>query len=188
MPTYTNANEEARPLIETLIEAHHDHLTENTVTVGLLFATNDGDEPPVTNHGYPCYAVVGITSHKNRALGCPDCLIVIDGNERTGWPSWDVKMRAAILDHELEHLMVKTDKHGSTKKDSLGRPQLELAKHDYHLGGFTVIAERHKNHSIEVIQLAVLATAHGQLFFPWMSLENAGKAAKIAELAGGKAA
>jgi len=80
---------------------------------------------------------------KERALGRGDAEICLDGE---WWKDAPEPEQRALLDHELHHIEVKIIE-GAMACDDLGRPLLKIRKHDYELGLFTIIAQRHGRHS-----------------------------------------
>ena len=51
------------------------------------------------------------------------------------------------------------------KTDDAGRPRLKIRLHDWQLGGFAAVAERHGEHAPEVVEARKLAERFGQLLF-----------------------
>lgn len=82
--------------------------------------------------------------------------------------------RAALIDHEIYHLMPAKDKNQRFKCDDQGRPILKLRKHDHQFGWFDEIARRHGENSGEVRQARDLVAKFGQVYFDFM------KAGKLA--------
>lgn len=161
--------DEVHDLIGEIVEKHHGELHKAEVTVGVTYAFNEKG-PAVKLHGVACAAVIKINSLKARAEGAPDATITIDGKLwRSGGnhaPLPDARRRA-LIDHEINHLMVSRDKEGQIKADDLGRPKLRMRPHDFEVGWFKVIARRHGSASFEVQQAAKLVDNRGQLLFPW---------------------
>jgi len=159
--TYSIADDEVIDLADELREAHHVALNEAGVTIDLLFVESDS-VPVLSCHGAPAFAVVRIVSAKDRAADRSDAEIVID---KESWKTMEPETKRALLDHELHHLTVVT-KNSEIQLDQQGRPKLKMRKHDFQVGWFHEIANRHKQHSIEVQQAHRLATEYGQLYFP----------------------
>src|SRR5262245_4301901 len=166
MSTFVSA-EEVGPLVMKLVERNYPDLGD--VTYNLLFAHGPRDEngqikaPALKLHGYPCCAIIKINSLEQRVAGLADVTIKIDGDE---WPDWDDRRRAAILDHELYHL-VPFIKGKAIQTDDAGRPKLKLRNHDWQLGGFAEIVRRHGDHAVEAVAFRATADRHGQLLMPW---------------------
>lgn len=147
----------------------HKPLIAAKVTVDYVFAFAPCDEktgeptgPALTLGGYPCLGICRKISLKDRALGRADAEISLDGD---WWKNASREEKKALLDHELHHLSIKIDKRGIVK-DDLGRPKIEIRKHDFDFGWFKIIAERHGAHSIERMQAARLVVEAGQYLFP----------------------
>lgn len=163
MPTtYDKTPDEVLHLINETMEKYHPDLTNNGVTVDALFAENSNGDP-LKHGGYPALAYVKITNLRNRIKGFADAEITID---RLVWNGLSQDQRASLIDHELHHLQVKTDKDGNTKTDDADRPKLGLKKHDYQFGWFREIAARHGQNSMECYQANMILKNDGLTFFP----------------------
>lgn len=173
--TYSQAPD-VSDLIDSVRADHHDDL--ESVTIGGLFAFDTESSLPVLKHqGYAAGAVVRITPLKDRALGMADATIVVD---RAGWLALSQRQRAALIDHELTHLAVKTEEEEGAKDpvpvfDALGRPKLLMRKHDHQFGWFDEVAQRHGEASPEVRQARVLMESSGQLYFDFDPRATASK-------------
>jgi hypothetical protein len=142
----------------------------NLVRLDLVFALCDRDEETgnpinvaITKNGFRCYGLTKCTNLKERVLGRGDAEIVLDGD---WWETATAEQQEALLDHEMHHVAVKTDKHGNIQKDDIGRPLVKLRKHDIEVGWFSVIAARNGVHSQERIQAKIIMDNLGQYFFP----------------------
>lgn len=174
--TYTQADE-ARLYVENMVASYHPDLADAGVTYDLLFAWPPKDEnddptgPAITVNGRPAYACIRQTKLKERAAGRADVEITIDG---LNWQERSASQRDALIDHELTHLEFKTDKTGGIKRDDLNRPVFKMREHDFEVGWFTEVAERHKDQSVEVQQAAKLMDQETrQIWFPWMFADEA---------------
>ena len=85
-----------------------------------------------------------VNSEKHRAQGLPDASIVID---QDAWGDLSDQSRIALIDHELEHLERYLRAKNEPLEDDLGRPKLKVKLHDWQLGGFRSISERHLEHA-----------------------------------------
>ncbi len=59
------------------------------------------------------------------------------------------------------------DKDGKLKRDDAGRPRIKLRKHDFELGGFFDVVERHKTSAPESQSYIDLHRKMSQMTFPW---------------------
>jgi hypothetical protein len=161
MKTYSPAPDAAL-CVEKIQTSYHEDL--EGVTVAALFVFDDESSESVLKHqGYPAGAVVRITPIKDRALGLADATIVID---RAGWLTLWARQRAALIDHELTHLVRKLDKEtGELLTDAQDRPKLGMQRHDHQFGWFDRVAQRHGEASAEVRQARHLVESSGQLYF-----------------------
>lgn len=166
MKTYSTASEDVLSHIARMHSQYHPEL-EN-VTVGALFVFDDETgEPALKHQGYLAAAVVSITPTKQRALGVPDAVIVVD---RAHWLTLTAPQRDALMDHELEHLdrVISKDTEDSPAApqfDSIGRPKLALRRHDHQFGWFDDVARRHGDASPEIRQAKALVAMTSQLYF-----------------------
>ena len=176
--TYEKAPAAIQAMVEKTIEAYHPdlkavHLTVNTIIVcryDKIPGGEDGDTEQVhalKKSGYPIDAKIGVTSPADRARGIADCKLMIDGLE---WNKATDRQRAALIDHELEHLNTielkptkKDPARCGPKYDDLGRPCLRIRPHDWELAGFKDVAERHGNHSHEAMQFQHFRMEYAQL-------------------------
>ena len=177
MATLSTAPAEVHELIGEVIREHHPDLAQAGVTVGALMAwAKSGD--PVKLHGYPCAATVKKNSVRDRLEGKPDATITIDSDH---WDGLDDRQRAALIDHELTHLvpvLIGTIEHKDSegnvverepvwKTDDAGRPVLQMRLHDWQLGGFRAVAERHGSAAPEVREWQRANERFRQSVFAW---------------------
>ena len=155
----------------SILKAYETHkpLVDCEVTVDYVFAFSDKDEETgeplndaLTKNGVKALGIARKIPLKDRALGRADAEIAIDGD---WWNTASDRERRALLDHELHHLSVKIDKRGLVL-DDLGRPVIQLRKHDHEIGWFKIIAARHGQHSQEQIQAARMFEDAGQFYWP----------------------
>jgi len=163
MPHYDKADEQTIALINEILNEYHPELASAEVTIEAMMAYDDKGGFPVKHGGYPALAVIKISSLKNRVKGFADAEITIDAEN---FKSMSEPQRRALIDHELTHLVVATDKEGVIKTDDCNRPKLKIRKHDYQMGWFTEIAKRHGSNSPEVYQASMLWQKDGRTFFP----------------------
>lgn len=157
--TYEKAGKDVLGMIEQQMKKHHAALYGMHVKIGCLMASNaEGD--PVKVNGYPGYAKVKVVGHKDRAHGVADAEIIIDAGQ---WDALSPEQQASIIDHELTHLELKRDKAGNPQTDDQGRPKLKMRLHDWQLGGFAEVVQRHGKESIDALNAQKFAKAYGQL-------------------------
>lgn len=167
MPLYEKALAECHAIRDRMLEKYHGGLHDAQVTIDLLFAKKRPDDSGEINpeghalklHGYPVAAMVKVNSYKARVQGHADAEIIIDGDR---WHEWSQAEQDALIDHEIEHLELKTDKDGNVRRDDLDRPKLRVRLHDHEFGWFDSIARRHGKHSFEVQQFEKFREAHRQ--------------------------
>lgn len=179
--SFSKADPEACRIRDEIMAKHHPRLVGAGVTVSLVMASNDNGEA-VKLHGYRCAAVVGCNSTKDRIEGKADATIAIDAQ---WWKHAKAAERAAVVDHELTHLLVERGpdritkdpteipevfreiREPSYKTDDAGRPKLKLRLHDWQLGGFAEIVERHGDSAVEQQAFRDTAKRYEQLLLPW---------------------
>jgi len=147
----------------------HKMLLDARVKVDFIFAYADVDangmkrRPAIVKGGVRALGYARRLGLKDRAMGRGDAEIVLDGD---WWQEADAAHARALLDHELHHLEVVTDKHNRVQWDDLMRPRLRLRPHDFEFGWFVEIARRHGMASQECVQAKVMVDAAGQLLWP----------------------
>lgn len=175
MSTYRQADPDVKPLIAEVMAVHHVHLAEAGVTIAALFAFADVNEatgepkgPALKHHGWPALAVVKINSQKDRAEGKDDATITIDGK---WWEGATDAEKFILLDHEIEHLEVRLEDEDNTASimtDDSNRPKLKMRPHDFELGGFDSIIERHGRNALEMQNLTAITKRPAvQKTFQW---------------------
>jgi len=158
---YERATLETIDTASELLRAHYPGLVGAKVKIDFIMARASLDEatgeptgPAITHQGYPANGLCRILSLKDRVMGRGDCEIILDGDQ---WPKWKDEVRRALIDHELYHVQICMDERtGQLKRDDIGRPKLRLRKHDFQVGWFHEIAERHGKASFEVRQALTL--------------------------------
>lgn len=152
-----------------LMRFYHKPLSEADVTIDVLMASNP-DGRAVKVGGYPALAKIKKTTLENRANGDADARLIIDAEY---WEHADKAQRTALIDHELTHLVLVV-KDGEVQRDDLYRPKLRMRLHDFEIGGFYEICERHKEKAVELQNVAVVKSkleSMRQLEFDWATAE-----------------
>jgi hypothetical protein len=144
--TYEKCGDEVYQLLMDLVTKYHSPLHAAEVSYDLIFASKfdaDGEAlPAVKLHGVAACAKIKVSSLEDRARGVADVKIVIDRHQ---WVTAQPQTRAAILDHELTHIVLKDE----GEVDDVGRPKLKVRSADFVLWGFDTIAERYKEFAPE---------------------------------------
>lgn len=164
MKCYSAVTDEVLRALERMRAMYHPELDQAQVTVGALFVFDDeaSSENVLTHNGYPAGAMVRITSLRDRALGMPDAVMIID---RAYWLMLRGPQCDALVDHELQHLELVVDEDTNLPLgDAIGRPRLSIRKHDRQMGWFDEVARRHGEASPEVRQARSLIAETGQLY------------------------
>lgn len=168
MSTYQKAHADIYKRAQALMEKYHTNLVEAGVVVDIMFAfaTKDANEEPkghaIMHGGYPAEGLCKILSLKDRVMGRGDAEIILNGDH---WNGWTPQQRDALLDHELHHLSVRASEDGIIQVDDIGRPKLEMRKHDREFGWFDLIAKRWGSDSHEVMQAKQLIDEAGSVYF-----------------------
>lgn len=178
MPTFQPCPKEVHDLAREILCAHDSHkpLLDARVKIDLVFAFAEEDEhgnpkgPAIKHNGYAAAGEARILKLKDRVMGRGDAEITLDGN---WWSAHTVQKQRGLLDHELHHLAVKTDKHGRIELDDMRRPALALRKHDFQFGWFVAVAGRNGADSVEQEQAAIMMSAAGQFFWPGLTQSSA---------------
>jgi hypothetical protein len=170
--TYREADDVIRALVSKVMQQSHPELVKERVTIATTIASREseeGDMVALRDRGLPAAAKMAVTSLQDRARGLADAKLLIDNY---AWTRLSSQSKLALLDHELQHLMLveikPTKKNGwatGPKHDDLGRPCFKIRPHDWSLTGFQAVAERHAEHSIEARQFAAFRDEYGQLNF-----------------------
>jgi hypothetical protein len=172
MPRYEKAPAAVGQIVERMMDRYHPQLRDAKVTIECLLAfpttdkNGDSSGPALKHAGYPVAALVKIIGLKERTAGRSDVEIVIDGEK---WDERSELERDALIDHELEHLELKTDKDGALVRDDLERPRLKIRKHDVQVGWFDAIVRRHGRASYEFQQWEeIKAVNYQQRWLPYL--------------------
>ena len=170
MPTYTDAPERVHQLLAKAVSQWHSELLEVEVTflVQMVHASRDKDGEPtgpaIKWGGSGAAAIVRITPLKDRQAGLADVRLLLDGDT---WDSRSEAEQLAILDHECEHIEVCRDKEGAILADDIGRPKLRLRPHDWLMGGFDEVMQRHRENALETKHADSMVRKWRQLDLPW---------------------
>lgn len=176
MPILTKDPPGVGEVVNRMIERYHGGLRDAGISIDILEArpraddNGDSEAYALKLHGYPCQATIKVVSYKDRVLGGADALLTIDGD---AWETLSDDERDALVDHELEHLELKTDRDGNVLRDDIDRPKLRIRLHDHQYGWFDSVARRHGKASLEHKQMAVFIDSRRQMWLPFESDEEA---------------
>lgn len=152
-------------------------LIDRKVRIDFMFAFGQRDETTgdlvsdaLKKNGVKALGITRKIPLKDRAKGLGDAEVCLDGD---WWPEHDTEEQQALIDHELYHIAV------TPKNDDLGRPILKLRKHDFEMGWFAAVAERHGAFSQERQQAGIIMQTVGQLFWPEIMNQNKGRFAQM---------
>ena len=177
MPTFQKDTGEVKKLASKLISRFPDNEPLAKANIDYVFAFADLDETTgepindaLTKGGMRALGIARKLPLKDRTMGRGDAEISLDGD---WWKEADEDSQAALLDHELHHIVV------TEKRDNLGRPIIKLRKHDIEFGWFSTIAARHGAVSMERVQAKQILDVYGQLIFPQLAATGEGRATKL---------
>lgn len=168
---YEECGQDVLDIADELIRRYYQDIQESGLTIRYLFASDHlAIGGCLKKNGYPVPAIVKANSYKQRVEGMTDCTITID---KEWWEQHDRKQCAALIDHELYHILLARDDDGKYETDDCDRPKVTLRKHDVQIGGFRVIADRHKSRSVEfqAVDAAWKAWVQPNLDFPGNDME-----------------
>lgn len=170
MAKFKRCTPEVEKMARGLLEQYETHALALSagVTFDFVFAYAESDDDgnpkgdALSKNGIKALGIARKIPLKDRALGRADAEIAIDGD---WWFTASEAQQKALLDHELHHICPKVDKRGLVT-DDLGRPVLQMRKHDYEFGWFRCIADRHGANSLEQVQARRMLEVDGQFFWP----------------------
>lgn len=171
MATFRVAEAEWVDLLAEVMRKHHPDLVEAGVTVGLLFAhaprgeaTGEPKGPALKRGGAAVLSLVKVNSQRDRVEGKPDATITLDGDR---WADEPRASQEAILDRDLEALLLVRNEDGGIETDDCFRPKLKLREPDFRLEGYWSIVERHGKDAVESRGYQEVHRGFTQRCFPW---------------------
>ena len=151
---YQPASEEVIELLQRVTDEHHEDLADEKVYVAVLMVHPELDKqgrpkaPALMCHGHPALAKIRLANVAERVLAKYDAVMEINA---PSWEKYPEESRLALLDHELEHLVICESNDGAPRRHGDGRPKLALRPDDWMFTGFASIVDRHGEHAPEVI-------------------------------------
>jgi hypothetical protein len=177
MPTYQRPGKQIEQMAAALLAEFETHapILDAKVKIDFVMAFADVDDSgnkkgfAITHRNRQVFGQCRKVKIKDRAMGRGDAEITLDGD---WWATASVAEQRALLDHELHHIVVRTEM-GVAIRDDLGRPKLGMRLHDVEFGWFNEIAARHGAASQEQQQAKQIMDAWGQYYWPEMGQEAA---------------
>lgn len=125
------------------------------IKIGLIFVSgfnsDDELEPCLKVHGTPALGCTRLITGKHRVFNPNDAEICVD---RYFWDNTTQDKQRALLDHELEHIVVRTDAQGTQMIDAAtGRIKLRLKPDDWAITGFLSTVRRFGQDANEVVAI-----------------------------------
>ena len=141
------ADDPAYDLLNSLVSAFHDHLSEARIALAWNTAWKADTDGRVTLG--KCRKVGDL----DRDIHEYDFIVILN---REFWNSFNDRQKAALLDHELMHAEIKTDEHGEPEQDERGRIVYRIRKHD--IEEFADVVKRHGlwMHDLELFARALM--------------------------------
>jgi len=149
------AGEPIHGMAYEVMKKYHPELHEAEVKMTIFmvtavdkFGASMKHADAITVRGIPALAMVKKATTKEMKLGSGDFIMEIDS-----W-KWNNELdeaeRVSLLDHEINHIMLKYDnKSGLPLATLMGRPELLMRKHDVEVGVFLRVIARHKKKAVD---------------------------------------
>jgi hypothetical protein len=144
--------------------------------MALEYSLPDDEMADMMHNGWPAAATVKPTAVKDRLLGMPDVIILID---RVAWDDMEQPRQLSLLDHELTHISIM-DEEGAVvdvddagkmrawKVDDAGRPVIKMRDHDWQAGGFREVIARWGRDAVDAYGVECVVEASGQAKWEWV--------------------
>jgi hypothetical protein len=149
---YEKASPEIHELVKRVMQTYHAQLFDLAVKVAATMVSKfDADDqllPCLRLHGNSVFAMIHLVRGSQRVHVNHDAEILIDAFT---WTNASEETQIAVIDHELEHVVIAKDRLGVVKKDDNGHVKLRMKADDYALTGFYAVVERHGVNSAECI-------------------------------------
>lgn len=172
MPVFEKAKVGVYDLVKSIMKKYHGKLHDAAVEVDVLMVsptTNSAGEttgPPLKRNGVAVPAIMKIVALPERALGQGDAQLKLDESQ---WKISTDKQKAALIDHELTRLELKSDGDGSIVMDDLHRPKLQIRRHDREIHCFDEVIRRHERDAYEWQAFDAMAKALTQMNLKFMA-------------------
>lgn len=168
MKGYLSATPEVGAMVREVMEAHHPRLIEAGVTVSAWMALGG-----LKHQGYAAAGIIKKNGVLDRMEGKADATMKLCAEQ---WEELDDASRRALIDHELTHLDPVIESYvteGPEKgqpiyeTDGAGRPVLKIRLHDWQLGGFAEVVERHGEAALDKQEFRRACERFKQALFEW---------------------
>lgn len=147
---YIQASDAEKAVLQRAMATYHPALLEANVKVAFTMARKfDSQEQPihcVKFAGANAAAVTRKVPPRRRVYDEHDAEIEVDG---LTWDELSEPQRIALLDHELNHIVVSVGDDNAVQLDDMGRPKVRLIPDDFTLTGFYAIGRRHGRTALE---------------------------------------
>lgn len=157
VPKNSELGKLAYKLLDETVRKHHTHLNQATIGV----AWHKALKPDVDGHITLGRCVKVGDMHKEF---CEFDFIIVLNKDIWFNDRFDESKKRALMDHELCHAEVATDKNGDDVADERGRPVYRIRKHD--IEEFTAVIRRHGCYKadLEVFARAIVERGTDTLF------------------------
>ncbi len=149
---YEKATPAINDLVLQVMESYHPQLLDEKLRVATTVvrrfegADNDEAAPALKHHGAQANAVIRKVTTRRRVLVQHDVELELDG---LVWDGLKPDSRVALLDHELNHVVLVTDKSDRPVRDDLGNLKIRLRPDEVTFTGFFAVIARHGKAAIE---------------------------------------
>jgi hypothetical protein len=149
---YEKVGPDVLRMIAETMRRNHPALADAEINIAATFVTKLGTEdevlPTLKHAGASAAAVIRLTRKNQKVYVEHDAEITIDMYH---WKDKNQEQRIALLDHELEHVVIARDRRGDPKLDDNGRPKLKLKPDDWTINGFRAVIERNGTNAPEYV-------------------------------------
>ena len=151
-------------LLNSVMALYHHELTDAELRVAFVmcrkFDAEDNPIPSLKFAGGHAAAITRKVSARRKAHDPHDVEIEADGMR---WTDMSTAQKTALLDHELSHIRLKTDRHGIVQQDENGRVKVGLVPDDIVLTAFLEIIRRHGDAALEWTSITAAHTAASEV-------------------------
>ncbi len=154
-------------VLNRMMADHHRRLAAEKVRVAVLMihppVNKDGDKigPAIKHAGVEVAGRIKVATARERVLAEVEAIMEIDAEF---WDTLVIESQAALIDHELEHLVILIDKEGVTRRHPGNLPVLATQPDDWMLTGFRSVVDRHGAHALEAMAIRELYEGFQMVF------------------------